>query len=510
MIKLIHNFQQVVAVEGIDDFQFKKKCLTERIPVSLYALALQYPDEILVWCCESVSSNIDDSFIADAFPHNRYFYSYNPIGNFFSDSIGYIEESPFINVNKKVCYPTWQMSSVVGAIKSSAVLLTSKSIWEGENNFDFILSSIAKRYQAFGLFCYSEPRLLRSKVIFEVYPKATQVELFSFIAQHYKWVWKYFLLLCYSIYEKRFPFIAWVLSLFKSQLPSIPAPLIFDYNSKLISWEKETIDVIIPTIGRKKYLYDVLKDLSIQTHLPKNVIIVEQNPLVGSASELDYLITEKWPFQIKHVFTHQTGACQARNKALNLLESKWCFFNDDDNRFDENLIKEAIRFLIDSNINVFSTNYLLKEESQQYNLIRQTTIFGSGNSFIKSEIAKTVLFELKLEFGYGEDTEYGLKLRNRGFDIIYNPLIRIIHLKAPMGGFRTKFIHPWNNDVVLPKPSPTILYVKHKYSTRNQLLGYKMRLFLKTYRYKIWKLQQFEKQWNKSEFWLKKMNNVDK
>ena len=29
-----------------------------------------------------------------------------------------------------------------------------------------------------------------------------------------------------------------------------------------------SIDVIIPTIGRKDSLYDVLKDLSVQTHSP--------------------------------------------------------------------------------------------------------------------------------------------------------------------------------------------------------------------------------------------------
>jgi hypothetical protein len=37
---------------------------------------------------------------------------------------------------------------------------------------------------------------------------------------------------------------------------------------------QQTLDVIIPSIGRKDYLYDVLQDLAKQTHLPVNVIIV--------------------------------------------------------------------------------------------------------------------------------------------------------------------------------------------------------------------------------------------
>ena len=33
--------------------------------------------------------------------------------------------------------------------------------------------------------------------------------------------------------------------------------------------DQATVDVIIPTIGRKDYLYDVLKDFRVQTHLAK-------------------------------------------------------------------------------------------------------------------------------------------------------------------------------------------------------------------------------------------------
>ncbi len=65
---------------------------------------------------------------------------------------------------------------------------------------------------------------------------------------------------------------------------------------KPVSPVLKDIDVLIPTIGRKPFLYDVLKDLSKQTILPKNVIIIEQNPLAGSTSELDYLQDKNWPF----------------------------------------------------------------------------------------------------------------------------------------------------------------------------------------------------------------------
>lgn len=57
----------------------------------------------------------------------------------------------------------------------------------------------------------------------------------------------------------------------------------------------KSVDVLIPTIGRKEYLYDVLIDLRKQTLLPQKVIIVEQNSEPDSLTQLDYLTAEEWP-----------------------------------------------------------------------------------------------------------------------------------------------------------------------------------------------------------------------
>ena len=82
--------------------------------------------------------------------------------NFFDTKIGYVEESLFINVNKKVAYPTWQMSSVVGIIHAS-VLNTIHDKIVCDLDFDYYLSSIAKLCMPLGLLCYSEPKLLKNE-----------------------------------------------------------------------------------------------------------------------------------------------------------------------------------------------------------------------------------------------------------------------------------------------------------------------------------------------------------
>ncbi|WP_278036297.1 glycosyltransferase family 2 protein [Flavobacterium nitratireducens] len=238
-----------------------------------------------------------------------------------------------------------------------------------------------------------------------------------------------------------------------------------------------SIDVIIPTIGRKEYLYDVLKDLAVQTHLPKKVIIVEQNPIPESLPELDYIKNGNWPFQIQHFFTHQAGACNARNMALAEVSSKWVFLADDDIRFDAIFFEKTFEKIEQYKVLALTTSCLQQNEIQHYNTIHQSGIFGSGNSFVKNSCLKNVRFDKALEFGYGEDTDFGMQLRNQGFDVIYFPDLKITHLKAPMGGFRIQTQKKWDADKIQPKPSPTILYVLQKYYTREQLKSYKLVLF---------------------------------
>ena len=179
--------------------------------------------------------------------------------NYFPDEIGYIEDSPFINVNKKVTYPTWQMSSYVGAVKASTILLINNEVWEQKSKFDFVLNSVAKNYQAQGLFCYSEPKLLKEINQISV-SKATSIELFQFVKQHYKWVWIYLLVLNFLIYERKLTLYSFLKSVFSNKRKFDKLNGDFETSNDVFNLEEETIDVIIPTIGRKKYLYDVLCD----------------------------------------------------------------------------------------------------------------------------------------------------------------------------------------------------------------------------------------------------------
>jgi len=476
----------------------------------LFFIAKKFPSSLIVWCHNSQKDNLNLEQIPSIFHHKKIMASYNPSeNNYLPDSIGYVEETPFIKINKEVHYPTWQMSSCVGGIHAEIL----NSIAEkSTNDFDYFLNSIAKKMMPLGLLCYSAPELLLNKKTSFTSLKATNLQLFKFVKQHYRTRWVFLLFLDLILYEKKVPIFSLIGSLFYKR---------GNFNSKLLDTvvissskkgnHEETIDVIIPTIGRKKYLYDVLSDLRNQTHLPQKVIIVEQNPLPETTSELDYLQTEVWPFEIEHIFTHQTGACNARNIALSKIRNNWVFLADDDIRIPPDFFEQAFEGINTFAADAVTFNCYREGDRQAFEKIFQWITFGSGCSMVRREVLEGSKFSMKYEFGFGEDADYGMQLRNSGTDVLYFPQPSLLHLKAPVGGFRTKLELPWENDVLQPKPSPTVMLYKLEHFSSKQLWGYKTILFFKFYRLQpiknpIQYYKNFQKRWQASLFWAQKIH----
>ncbi|CAM2837899.1 Glycosyltransferase, GT2 family [Flavobacterium succinicans] len=516
MIVIYHNNRQVTRVTSdnseVIDFDGSKS-----IASVLMHLAMQFPDMTIAWCHQDFMDFANWSEFPKVLHHDKIMVSFSPsMALYLGREIGYVEESPFIKVNKQVSYPTWQMSSGIGGIHT-AVLLQFKGKIKEHRDFDYFLNSIAKLGMPLGLLCYSEPKLVTNFSRCSQ-PKASISTLFQFVYQHYKTRWLFLLLLNLMVYEKRLPIFAFLKALFYKKRNTIEMSLdsiVVQSNKEVV--QKATIDVIIPTIGRKKYLYDVLKDLAVQTLLPKDIIIVEQNPLEGSMSELDYLKNEYWPFKIKHTFTHQAGACNARNLALEQVESEWVFMADDDVRIEAQFLEKGLSFakLYAAKALTFGCYQANYSEEKKIKHTMQWSSFGSGCSIVRLKENNELRYDTSLEFGYGEDTEFGLQLRNEGIDVVFTPYPEILHLKAPLGGFRTQPVLQWHKEAIQPKPSPTVMYVKQKHDTQEQILGYKTVLFFKFYmlqnsRNPIVYLRKMKRQWNKSVFWANQLRNIHK
>ena len=393
--------------------------------------------------------------------------------------IGFIEDGPFITTGKGDIYPTWQMIDRMGVIHGSLLKKLPKSVFATSPSFAYWLNSIAIQLRPQGLCCYR--MYVDSLSERAVKPMNTSL-LYRFVSEHYKKRWTLLLLMSQLFYESRFPLYAFA----KAQLnKKLEVEIDFDTLEYLGNSTTEStleVDVIIPTIGRKKYLYDVLKDLSVQTILPKRVIIVEQDADPSANTELDYLTSESWPFEIKHHFIHQTGACNARNVAIAEVQSPWVLFFDDDIRCKSNLLEEIAIALATTKTKALTVACLQEGEVDTMKAFKQWESFGSGCSVVHKEVLKNIRFDMSLEHGYGEDVDFGMQIRQAGYDVLYAPQIQLKHLKAPVGGFRQAHIFPWKEEAIQPKPSPQIMYHRQKNYTAKQLLGYKLVLFLKAFR----------------------------
>ncbi|WP_375239767.1 glycosyltransferase family 2 protein [Aurantibacter sp.] len=510
MIIAIHNND--ILIDVLDktfaslSFKFIK---TETLTASILRLSEVYKDELLIWCHQDQKSVLNLNSLDYIFHHKRVLASFNPSDkNYIHNGIGYVERSFYLKIKKENTFTTWLMSDSIGGINTST-LLALKNLINPKNSLNYTLNSIAKASNVLGLFCYSEPKLV-NKNINSCNEKPSIPILFKFVKEHYKWVWTWYLLLAFIVFEKRFLLFSFLKTIFSKQ-----KHLDFDLETIKVASKRQVItskeiDVIIPTMGRKSYLYNVLKDFSTQTILPKRIIIVEQNPDPKSVTELDYIKKEEWPFHIIHKFTHQTGVVNARNEALKEVKSEWTFLGDDDNRFNSTLIEDLFTEIENYGTQVGTTVYLQPKEVQTYLKTAQTSIFGAGNAILKTSLLDNVAFNKVYEFNYGEDNDFGMQLRLQGEDVVYFASIKVTHLKAPIGGYRTKVAQAWANEKIKPLPSPTIQFLYQSYFTSKQLLGYKLLLGLRQLKSKrsiniIRSVKLFNKQWKQSQLWSTKL-----
>lgn len=508
MIILYHNNSKITQVVSTET-DIAWNGVNRNIAAVLLDFADKYNNEILVWCNDNEKDNLNIKVIEDLFHHKKFLFSYSPSDNYFDRLLGYIEDSPYIRVNKEVRFGTWQMSSHTGAVQAS-VINACKMDLKADESFDYFLTSFAKRALLYGLFCYSEPKLLLRKSAVKQ-TNSGLFELFKFTKQHAKTRWVFLLFFNLVYFEKKFPILPLLISLFYKRRnfnPELLDKIELDSNKEII--EKGTIDVLIPTIGRKDYLLNVLENLASQIHLPTNVIVVEQNPEVNSETQLDFIKNRKWPFKIKHHFTHQTGACNARNIGLSLIESEFTFFADDDIVFEKDLLENAMRTFQKTGNEVFLVACHLKSQAVITEVPRQFAVFGAGHAFVKSTCLKGLKFNMAFEFGFGEDNDFGMQLRNRGFDILYISTSKIVHLKAPIGGFRTIPVVKWKSDPIMPKPSPTVMLFRLLYDTKEQLQSYKTTIFLKNLNKAFLKnpfkhIKTFRQKWDRSIYWANEL-----
>lgn len=269
---------------------------------------------------------------------------------------------------------------------------------------------------------------------------------------------------------------------------------------------KPTVSLIIPTMKRQKYTQLLLEDYKNQTYQISQAVIVDATPkeerdeALYQQTDFDFKIDIKWQ--------RTKGSCRARNEAIEMCTGDYIIFADDDIRIQANFVENHIRLLQTYNADACNgldimaenvhqnlsdlENRLDKLESKRWK-VGATAMFSNANSCVKKEwVVKTIGNDINFDGGYGEDSDYGLRLLKEGASVIFNPFSANLHLKPPVGGYRwwgnqAKIIgknrkkQPWelNKPVkyIRPIPSPTITYGILKHFKKHQVKEWRNKHF---------------------------------
>ena len=370
-------------------------------------------------------------------------------------------DRPYFNRQDCNLYPSMVMGLGIGMGPSSAFLGFKKS--SDNPHADALclgLSLIDKGWSLLfdAQLSYTDEQLHRGPV---------RQALALHVVKQKKWIWTLFFCGLKGKISRIKKITACVGAFFK-RLPEIQAES--PKNTKNIASLPQTYEVIIPSLGRDKFLLKTLDDLAKQTWLPTKVHVIEQKPQGETSSLVDKF--QAYPFALEHQCIHTLGACNARNLALAACQSDWVFLADDDIEMEAKLLDQARKFLAQSQAKMLSFRVVHAGEKKPGQAKTIHHRFGSGCTFMQR--IPGLRFDMRFEKGYGEDLDFGVQARKLlGSHVLQNDQLQLFHHKAPAGGFRFPKEHPWHAAGDQPKPAPHMMAYYLKNASALQLKGFK-------------------------------------
>jgi hypothetical protein len=413
-------------------------------------------------------------------------------------------------------YPTWLVAPAGGI--APAAVIRAAGLEPRLGSFAAALLDFGLRAHREGLFLSSDPGLLSGPVPLAVKEglrfRLRRTELAALIVRGYGRRWLGFWAVAGALFGRSLPLAA----LAGLRTPA-PAPVHREAIDKLHptvdprSAEGESVDAVVPTLGRPGPLWDLLTDLAAQTVPPRRVIVVDQRPPEAGLpppANLD----ARWPFELVVRTVEWIGACRARNRALREVDSPWILLLDDDVRMPADAVARMVATAQAYRVGAVNASLYLPHQDPEPGpeaLPRVWSTFSTAAALLETAAAREAgPFDERLEGGYGEDAEIGIRLRQAGCNVLYAPAIRVLHLKAPAGGFRHGVRFPWQGEPVQPRPSPIFLYARNKHATQAMQQGY--RLFYALNRLRsvpavAWpgELRRVLRRWERSVHWAERL-----
>jgi glycosyltransferase involved in cell wall biosynthesis len=253
-----------------------------------------------------------------------------------------------------------------------------------------------------------------------------------------------------------------------------------------------TVSLVIPTMKRQQFAELLLNDHNQQTYGIKEAVIVDATP--EEERDDKYYNPDNFKFDLKVKWQTSKGSCRARNEAIDLCTGDYIIFADDDVRVLPDFVENHIKLLQTYNASACNgldimaehVNQDLKDLQNRLDKLGNkrfkvgaSSIFSNANSCVKRDLVEQLKGnDINFDGGYGEDSDFGLRILKAGEVLLHNPFSPNLHLKPAQGGYRfwgtqSKIIgkqrktQPWELDRpvkwIRPVPSPTITYgmLKH-------------------------------------------------
>lgn len=217
-----------------------------------------------------------------------------------------------------------------------------------------------------------------------------------------------------------------------------------------------SVSVLIPTVGRDQELIQTLESLEAQSRRPDEIIVIDQNDL----SKLDLRSKLSKFKNLKHITNIPTGVVPNYNRALREAKTDIVIFVDDDVMASKNLILAHVDAYKDDSVGcvagrifdrVKQTDVAYHSEIARFDsLTSQVTAHfnqnrdeevdfpqGCNMSFRRKLLLDIGGFDERfLGNGYFFEVDVGLRVKQAGMKVVFEPRAELIHFMAERGGAR--------------------------------------------------------------------------
>jgi len=235
------------------------------------------------------------------------------------------------------------------------------------------------------------------------------------------------------------------------------------------------VSVMVPTLQRYPYLCNELRQLRGQTVRPREIVVVDQTP----RAERETAWADEFadlPLRLSH--QDVMGQCTAWNEAISRSTGEYLLFlGDDADRIAPDFVEKFLRTAHALRADMVACAV---EEVGSDPVPEESDFLRVADTFPialarRDLFARSGLYDLAFDRGARADADVALRWLDAGALMIFDPRIRVLHLKAPRGGLRAHKARVitrassrrnlWHRDL----PSRTEIYLMLRHHTSRQL-----------------------------------------